>query len=421
MVNTNVNFLNDNFLTTGTGTDMTELINITDELTKKTKTKLFPVKKANFLLYKEEREKSVIFREINDFIAMEDIATMNCIVDEVELEKENFSEAFFKAAKKTAVMKINNEYFILSEKALFSLKDKFKADAIFMTEYSLPTLLTLREAANNNSASVKVVYREVGDIKKIFYVGCEKFNELLNDSFMVEMLDKLPIEMAREMDLINYVISQEKTIIYSCFPEIEEEIKEKYQNFNLEPVLIAQNSLIGESSLIFQEGWKTPKGMILRGNGVSFKHLFQEKRNHTFENLEDEIIEKVKEKIFVDYFELPKRFEALSEIEITSEEMSNDEMRVTYENIVSEVIRKCFKTELSRKKKALIKERLRNHFTASMPITALMVTSWFFEILGDLIKNDCSRDLIDAIEKSTSLIPFFDFEKELKTLNILAY
>lgn len=118
---------------------------------------------------------------------------------------------------------------------------------------------------------------------------------------------------------------------------------------------------------------------------------------------------------------MPKRFEELSNVEITSEEMTLEEMKTVYESIIEEIIKKCFKTELSRKKKALIKERLRNRFTSSEPITALMIVNGFLEIISELTKKDCSKDIIDKIEKSVSLIPFFDFEKELKTINVLSY
>lgn len=418
MVNTKL-FLDDEFSISGN--NMSDLTEKAKALTDITKTNTFPIKKVNFLKFKEEKENSYIFYEINDFVEMEDIAIRNCVLDEHIFSKNEFSEDFFKAAKKTAVLNVGHEYYVLSQKAMFSIKDKFKADANYMTSFSLPTLLTLREAANSSNESIKIIYREVGNIKKIFYVGCENFCEQLNDMFMIELLDKLPLEMARELELVKFTISQENTIIYNNFPEIEEEISKKYKNFNLKPILIAKNSMIGDSSMIFQEGWQTASGLTLRGNGVAAKHLFKEREKNLFENKEKEIIEKIKEKIFVDYFELPKRFEELSNVEITSEEMTLEEMKFTYESIIEEVIKKCFKTELSRKKKALIKERLRNRFTSSEPITALMIVNEFLEIISELTKKDCSKDIIDKIEKSVSLIPFFDFEKELKTINVLSY
>jgi hypothetical protein len=387
-----------------TGSDLKGFCQEISELTAHTEYKKFSTAEFALLAYGYETPSSYRMRMI-DALALSDFETTGEAIIEFPIEKEKSDKDLMEETVRNAGFMISDgkySYYI-SKYAMVSIFARANLNGDGMARRSLSKCLFLEESLhyagigengrnhrikerdNPNDYNCTMVIRKQGNSRKLFFLPTEKYAPMpltvLSDTAKYIMKTRMFGVPKVKKWSVSHAVSEVQVV----FPEMKEEIKEKYNlDHDILPGILIRSSDIGMSCTEMQV-------IAYIGNSKRYVVLNGIKQKHAGEFNVDEMLEEAEKMIRNVVADLPSRMLGLKKVEIIGKKMSKSDRKKVAETLFTKSFRQIgLSSVIGKKREMMFKQDVVEKFNGQVSaydvaICTLTIGDYFND---SVVEND---------------------------------
>ena len=387
-----------------TGFDMKGFCQEISEMTTHTEYKKFSTAEFVLLAYGYETPSCYRMRMI-DSIALNDFETTGEAIIDFPVAKEKSNADLMKETVENAGFMISdgvNTYYI-SKYAMVSIYARANLNGDGMARRSLSKCLFLEESLHyagigdtgrNHRVKAKdnpedfnctMVIRKQDGIRKLFFLPTEKYTPMPLTVLSDTAKHIMGTRMFGKPKVKKWKVSHSVSEIQIVFPEMMEEIKEKYQlEHDILPGVLIRSSDIGMACTEMQV-------IAYIGNSKRYVVLNGVKQKHAGEFDVDEMLDQISDMVTKAIKELPAKMHGLKKMEIVGKKMSKSDRKKVAETLFTKSFRQIgLSTVIGKKREMMFKQDVVEKFNGQ--VSAYDVAIWTLTI-GDyfndtVVEND---------------------------------
>ena len=357
-----------------TGSTLNGFVQEIQDLTSNTEYRRFSTAEFVLLAYGYETPTAYRMRMI-DSIALSDFETTGEALIDFPISKENVDPNLMKETVENAgfLLSDGKNKFYISKYTMVSLFARANLNGDGMAHRSLSKCLFLEEAlhragigehgrnhrvkekSNPCDYNCTMVIRKHDGKQKLFFLPTEKYTPVpltvLSDTAKFIMTSKIFGKPAVKSWYVSHAMSE----IQIVFPEMKEEIKEKYQlEHDILPGFLIRSSDIGMACMEMQI-------IAYIGNSKRYVVLNTIKQKHCGDIDVDEMLKEAQKLITKTVAELPAKMVGLKKVEIAGKRMSKSDRRKIAESVFTKSFRQIGLTSvIGKKREMLFKQEIVN-------------------------------------------------------------